>query len=98
MAASTLNYFTCTLGQAAIWKRESATHLKSFDTVLELVERQASVYPHFMALGFADSPFKESQSSMFVDDLCSLITRMLNLIRTAPAYIPAASQLIPIRC
>jgi hypothetical protein len=97
MAASTLNYFTCTLGQAAIWKRESAKHLKSFDTVLELVERQASVYPHFMALGFADSPFKESQSSM-LDKLCSLITRMLNLIRITPAYIPAASQLILIRC
>lgn len=65
MATSTLNYFTCTLGQAVIWKNESLQQLKSINTVLDLVERQASTYPQSLALGFADSPFKEAHNSMF---------------------------------
>lgn len=55
MESKKLNYFTCTLGQAAQWKqRQSGEQPVQFDTILELIEEQASELPERPALGFAD--------------------------------------------
>jgi len=49
-----LNYFTCTLGQAAQYKETVPEDERSFDTVLDLVDKQAEAYGDRPALGFAD--------------------------------------------
>ncbi|KAI0127279.1 hypothetical protein BJ170DRAFT_367711 [Xylariales sp. AK1849] len=54
MGSHGLNYFTCTLGQAALWRQSSREHQKSFSTVLELIEEQAKDVSDSPALGFAD--------------------------------------------
>ena len=47
-----LNYFTCTLAQAAQWKLENQL-VGGFDTVIDLVDKQARLIPQSPALGFA---------------------------------------------
>ncbi|KAK8130725.1 2-epi-5-epi-valiolone synthase [Apiospora kogelbergensis] len=55
MDSEGLNYFTCTLGQAALWKkRPSAPKPTEFPTVLELIDDQGADIPDEPALGFAD--------------------------------------------
>ncbi|KAH6660833.1 hypothetical protein BKA67DRAFT_508664 [Truncatella angustata] len=51
-----LNYFTCTLGQSALWQQQQQSKgIKSaFTTVLEVVDEQAKDLPESPALGFAD--------------------------------------------
>lgn len=49
-----LNYFTCTLGQAAQYKETVPEDERSFATVLDLVDKQAEAYGDRPALGFAD--------------------------------------------
>ncbi|KAK9423820.1 hypothetical protein SUNI508_03836 [Seiridium unicorne] len=57
-----LNYFTCTLGQCALWKQQQPKNTrKSFDTVLELIDEQAREYPDSAALGFADFHADDNQ-------------------------------------
>ncbi|KAI0378090.1 acetyl-CoA synthetase-like protein [Hypomontagnella monticulosa] len=48
------NYFTCTLDQAALLKKQVVGSHSSFRTVLRLVEEQAGRLPGAPALGFAD--------------------------------------------
>ncbi|KXJ90764.1 hypothetical protein Micbo1qcDRAFT_226787 [Microdochium bolleyi] len=52
--APDLNYFTCTLGQAAQWKQTVPEDQQSFGTVLDLVDKQAEALGSQQALGFAD--------------------------------------------
>lgn len=55
MCTGDLNYFTCTLGQSALWKQQQPQGTKvSFATVLELIDEQAKDAPNCPALGFAD--------------------------------------------
>ena len=50
-----LNYFTCTLGQAALWKkRQSTPKPNEFSTVLQLIDDQGRDIPDEPAIGFAD--------------------------------------------
>ncbi|KAK7750271.1 putative NRPS-like protein biosynthetic cluster [Diatrype stigma] len=51
-----LNYFTCTLGQASQWKKRNQPGQQpaQFDTILELLDEQARLFPDKPALGFAD--------------------------------------------
>ncbi|KAI1382015.1 acetyl-CoA synthetase-like protein [Hypoxylon crocopeplum] len=53
MAGPNLNYFTCTLGQAALLRKHQGDH-NSFQTVLTLIEEQAGRLPGHHAIGFAD--------------------------------------------
>ncbi|KAH7029173.1 uncharacterized protein B0I36DRAFT_422908 [Microdochium trichocladiopsis] len=52
--AHDLNYFTCTLGQAAQYKQTVPENEQAFDTVLDLVDQQAEALVDRPALGFAD--------------------------------------------
>ncbi|KAK8095015.1 hypothetical protein PG997_001700 [Apiospora hydei] len=55
MESQDLNYFTCTLGQAALWKKsQSAQQPNEFATVLELIDDQGRDIPDEPAIGFAD--------------------------------------------
>lgn len=55
MESPDLNYFVCTLGQAALWKtRQSAQQPTEFSTVLELIDDQGRDIPNEPAIGFAD--------------------------------------------
>ncbi|KAI1134489.1 acetyl-CoA synthetase-like protein [Hypoxylon sp. FL0543] len=54
MAPPDLNYFTCTLGQAAHLKKQDGGNQRSFGTVLTLVEENAKSLPELPSLGFAD--------------------------------------------
>ncbi|KAI1779820.1 acetyl-CoA synthetase-like protein [Hypoxylon cercidicola] len=54
MATPSLNYFVCTLGQAAHLKGEDGGVQNAFSTVLTLIEEQARYLPDRPALGFAD--------------------------------------------
>lgn len=55
MESQDLDYFTCTLGQAALWKKgQSTQHPTEFSTVLELIDDQGRDLPDEPALGFAD--------------------------------------------
>ncbi|KAM5373929.1 hypothetical protein ACJZ2D_006758 [Fusarium nematophilum] len=46
------NYFTCTLGEAARFKGRVKT-VKSFETVIDLIDKQGKQRPESLALGFA---------------------------------------------
>lgn len=46
---TTLNYFLCTLGEAAIWNRE---HPHPFHTVNHLIDEQAKELPQRTAVNF----------------------------------------------
>ncbi|KAM7189757.1 hypothetical protein V8F33_009896 [Rhypophila sp. PSN 637] len=51
------NYFTCTLGHAALWwkeRRDDPSQLPPFETVNDLIDQQAALYPEAAALGFAN--------------------------------------------
>lgn len=48
------NYFTCTLGEAALWKKSLNHEPDSYETVLDLIDSQARDCPDAPALGFAD--------------------------------------------
>lgn len=53
-----LNYFTCTLGQSVIWKRQQPEGASTgYHTVLELVDDKAQESPDDAAIGFADFTF-----------------------------------------
>ncbi|KAK7947770.1 uncharacterized protein PG986_008656 [Apiospora aurea] len=55
MESQDLNYFTCTLGQAALWKKgQSNQQPNEFATVLELIDDQGRDIPDEPAIGFAD--------------------------------------------
>ncbi|KAK6217945.1 hypothetical protein LQW54_003000 [Pestalotiopsis sp. IQ-011] len=55
MIMDDLNYFTCTLGESAIWKRQQPKGTKTgYQTVLELVDEKAQESSDEPALGFAD--------------------------------------------
>ncbi|KAK8133359.1 male sterility protein-domain-containing protein [Apiospora sp. TS-2023a] len=55
MESPDLNYFTCTLGQAALWKKGQPTGQPTeFSTVLELIDDQGRDIPNEPAIGFAD--------------------------------------------
>ncbi|KAI2642168.1 hypothetical protein GGS21DRAFT_537360 [Xylaria nigripes] len=58
MSEAEPNYFTCTLGEAVILKKQNKIPARSFYTVVELIENQAKCRPESLALGFAN-PFKE---------------------------------------
>jgi hypothetical protein len=61
MDLSGLNYFTCTLGQSALWKLQQPKNARtSFDTVLQLVDEQARNLPDRAAIGFANFYIKQS--------------------------------------
>lgn len=47
-----LNYFTCTLAQAAEWRHENS-NIESFDTVIDLIDKQAELIPSHPGLGFS---------------------------------------------
>ncbi|KAK4118169.1 acetyl-CoA synthetase-like protein [Parathielavia appendiculata] len=71
-----LNYFTCTLGQAAQRKDENPAS-RSFRTVIELVDLQARDFPHSPALGFADFQSQPASTAtspqlepLAIDHLC----------------------------
>lgn len=49
MAGSSLTYFTCTLGQAAITENLASSNTK---TINDFLESQAQLYPKFPAVGF----------------------------------------------
>ncbi|KAK7921707.1 hypothetical protein PG985_009729 [Apiospora marii] len=50
-----MNYFTCTLGEAALWKKSQSTEQPTeFSTVLELIDDQGRDIPNEPAIGFAD--------------------------------------------
>ncbi|KAI0392423.1 hypothetical protein F5Y17DRAFT_358946 [Xylariaceae sp. FL0594] len=53
MTAQEANYFTCTLGEAALLKEQGRLS-PSFGSVLELIEGQARTRPDAPALGFAN--------------------------------------------
>lgn len=74
--APKMNYFTCTLGHAAALKERA--HAKgsevSFTTVLQMLEHQASLNPHSLALGVAEllvegSPPHNAASSFTFSEL-----------------------------
>jgi acyl-CoA synthetase (AMP-forming)/AMP-acid ligase II len=48
-----LNYFTCTLGHAAVLKEQNPT-ASSFKNALHLIQAQAERYPESPAVGFAN--------------------------------------------
>ncbi|KAI1761375.1 hypothetical protein GGR53DRAFT_525119 [Hypoxylon sp. FL1150] len=54
MATPSLNYFTCTLGQAVYLKEQNGGVQNAFETVLALIEEQAKHLPDRPAVGFAD--------------------------------------------
>ncbi|KAK8076856.1 hypothetical protein PG996_003026 [Apiospora saccharicola] len=55
MESQDLNYFTCTLGQAALWKKGQSTGQPTeFSTVLELIDDQGRDILNEPAIGFAD--------------------------------------------
>lgn len=54
MSSNEYNYFTCTLGEAALWKKSLNNKPDSYETVLELIDCQARDCPDAPALGFAD--------------------------------------------
>ncbi|KAK8038528.1 L-aminoadipate-semialdehyde dehydrogenase [Apiospora rasikravindrae] len=55
MGSQDLNYFTCTLGQAALWKKQQSTQQPNeFATVLGLIDDQGRDIPDEPAIGFAD--------------------------------------------
>ncbi|KAI1208037.1 acetyl-CoA synthetase-like protein [Annulohypoxylon truncatum] len=54
MAHLDLNYFTCTLGQAATLRKEDDGNQNSFKTILSLIETQAKRLPGHPALGLAN--------------------------------------------
>ncbi|KAI0841918.1 acetyl-CoA synthetase-like protein [Hypoxylon sp. FL0890] len=60
MARSDLNYFTCTLGQAAHLRKQDEGSQRSFETVLMLIEENTKSFPGVPALGFADYTSKRS--------------------------------------
>ena len=49
MAEEDLNYFVCTLGQAAVWNEK---HRHSFETINDLIDGQAENFPDAPAVGF----------------------------------------------
>jgi acyl-CoA synthetase (AMP-forming)/AMP-acid ligase II len=49
MTATRLTYFTCTLGQAAVWNKE---HPHAFETVNRLIDEQAEKFPDTPAVNF----------------------------------------------
>lgn len=49
MAEEDLNYFVCTLGQAAVWNEK---HPHSFETINDLIDEQAEKVPDAPAVGF----------------------------------------------
>ncbi|KAK8087449.1 male sterility protein-domain-containing protein [Apiospora phragmitis] len=55
MESQDLNYFTCTLGQAALWKKKQSTQQPiEYSTVLELIDSQGQDIPDAPAIGFAN--------------------------------------------
>ncbi|KAK6845760.1 male sterility protein-domain-containing protein [Apiospora arundinis] len=55
MDSQDLNYFTCTLGEAALWKKSPSTPKPNeYQTVLELIDDQGRDIPDEPAIGFAD--------------------------------------------
>lgn len=46
---SSLNYFACTLGQAA---EQSLCNLSDFETINDFINHQAEKFPDFYAVGF----------------------------------------------
>ncbi|KAK7976958.1 hypothetical protein PG988_004448 [Apiospora saccharicola] len=55
MESQDLNYFTCTLGQAALWKKGQPTGQPTeFSTILELIDNQGRDILNEPAIGFAD--------------------------------------------
>ncbi|KAI1337549.1 hypothetical protein F5Y15DRAFT_147572 [Xylariaceae sp. FL0016] len=68
-----LNYFTCTLGQAALSKKQAGQSSESFKSVIDLIETQAELVPDAPALGFAFTSKKERHThkrgrSLLIDD------------------------------
>ncbi|TLS24193.1 hypothetical protein PpBr36_09129 [Pyricularia pennisetigena] len=54
MSTADLNYFTCTLGEAAKWQASAPEEQQPFKSVLEMLGQQAEAIPEVAALGFAD--------------------------------------------
>ncbi|KAI1281678.1 hypothetical protein F5Y07DRAFT_411736 [Xylaria sp. FL0933] len=71
MCEASPNYFTCTLGEAAILRKRDTTLSRCFHTVLELVDCQARENPDSPALGFASPqnklPGKEPDLISFLE-------------------------------
>ena len=56
-----LTYFTCTLDQAARWKKSvSGGRVTQSDTILDLIDEQARCFPDHPALGIADFSPRDS--------------------------------------
>ncbi|KAI8958459.1 acetyl-CoA synthetase-like protein [Daldinia sp. FL1419] len=54
MGRLNLNYFTCTLDQAALLRERRVGSAKSFETVLKLIDEQGEHLPNTPAFGFAN--------------------------------------------
>ncbi|KAI0025788.1 hypothetical protein F4780DRAFT_789299 [Xylariomycetidae sp. FL0641] len=59
-----LNYFTCTLGEAAVLRREGSQHRDSFRTVIELIDEQSRKLPKLLAVGFARQSASDDNSTL----------------------------------
>ncbi|KAI1850510.1 hypothetical protein JX265_013402 [Neoarthrinium moseri] len=63
MPAPELNYFTCTLGEAALWKRRQGhQEQQAYKDVIELVDLQAQELPDSAAIGFANFVDADTQA------------------------------------
>ncbi|OTB13601.1 hypothetical protein K445DRAFT_13648 [Daldinia sp. EC12] len=74
------NYFTCTLGQAALLREKDPKSHKSFKTVLELIDNQGLHLPDLPALGFAN--FKSTHENHQLPDLVTF-SELCNLSNSA---------------
>ncbi|KAI1753159.1 hypothetical protein F4782DRAFT_546081 [Xylaria castorea] len=77
------NYFTCTLGEAALLRKHDNQVSRSFQTVLGLIEGQARNIPNSLALGFAS---RRQDLTRHEPDLVSF-AELDELSRTAAAQL-----------
>ncbi|KAI2606651.1 acetyl-CoA synthetase-like protein [Hypoxylon sp. NC1633] len=63
MARNNINYFTCTLGEAAYLRELGDKRGHSFKSVLKVIDEQAKRLPGHPALGFADHTLKTERES-----------------------------------
>ncbi|KAJ1325740.1 ribosome biogenesis protein SSF1/2 [Microdochium nivale] len=80
--APELNYFTCTLGQAAQWKQTVPKAQQSFSSVLDLVDKQADAIGDHFALGFANLR-QEHAVTLTFRRLCDLSVQAVGVLEEA---------------
>ncbi|KAM0426471.1 hypothetical protein ACHAPT_008162 [Fusarium lateritium] len=77
MADAEPNYFTCTLGEALRLRHQGIHSVQSYETVIDLIDKQARDHPESPALGFASLKDEESTHNVFprvisFSELCEL--------------------------